>query len=82
MAFLGQWLVGLMAGAGRDHNVFYRLLGVMTSPFTRVLRRITPRFVLDRHVPLAAFLVLSVAWVYLTATKIELCLQSGVNTCR
>ena len=82
MALLGQWVVGLLAGAGRERNVFYKLLEVMTSPFVKLMRLITPRVVLDRHVPLAAFLLLSVAWVALTATKINLCVQSGVDACR
>ena len=71
MALAGQWVVGLLAGARRDHNVFYKLLEVVASPFVKLVRRITPRVVLDRHVPLAAFLLLSVAWVALTATKIK-----------
>ena len=82
MAIAGQFLVGLLAGAKRDRNVFYKLLEVMSSPFVKLMRRITPKLVLDRHVPLAAFLLLSVAWVGLTATKINLCLQSGVDACR
>lgn len=82
MAFLGQWLVGLMAGAGRDKNVFYKLLEVVTSPFVKLMRWITPRVVLDRHLPLASFLLLAVAWVALTATKIDLCLRSGIEACR
>jgi hypothetical protein len=82
MALAGQWAVGLLAGAKRDRNVFYRLLEVVTSPFVKLMRLITPRVVLDRHLPLAAFLLLCVAWVALTATKINLCLQSGVDACR
>jgi hypothetical protein len=82
MAFAGQWVVGLLAGGGRERNVFYKLLEVTTSPFVKLVRRITPRVVLDRHVPLAAFLLLIVAWFALTATKINLCLQTGVDACR
>ena len=43
MALLGQWLVGLLAGAGRDGNFFYRLLGVLTGPFVRLARVLSPR---------------------------------------
>ena len=82
LSIAGQWMVGLLAGAGRDRNVFYKLLGVMASPFVKLVRRIAPRVVLDRHVPLAAFLLLSFVWLALTATKINLCLQSGVEACR
>ena len=82
MALAGQWFVGLLAGCGRERNVFYKLLAVMASPFVKLVRRIAPRVVLDRHVPLATFLLLGFAWVALTATKIDLCLQSGVTACR
>ncbi len=82
MAIAGQWAVGLLAGAGRDRNVFYKLLALLTSPFVKLMRVISPRVVLDRHLPLATFLLLSVAWVALTATKINLCLQSGIDSCR
>ncbi len=82
MAIAAQWVVGLLAGAKRDRNVFYKLFEVVASPFVKLVRRITPRVVLDRHVPLAAFLLLSVAWFALTATKINLCVQSGVDACR
>lgn len=82
MAFAGQFVLGLLAGAKRERNVFYKLLEVMTSPFVRAVRVIKPKAVLDRHVPLAAFLLLCVVWVALTATKISLCVQAGVATCR
>jgi ABC-type uncharacterized transport system permease subunit len=82
MGLVGQWALGLLAGAKRDRNVFYKLLEVLTSPFVKLVRLITPRIVLDRHIPLAAFVLLSVAWLVLTATKINLCLQSGVDACR
>lgn len=82
MALAGRWVVGLLAGAGRERNVFYKLLEVISSPFVRLVRLVTPRVVLDRHIPLAAFLLLAVGWVALTATKIGLCLQAGVDTCR
>ena len=49
LAFAGQWLLGLLAGKRRDSNLFYRLLQVLTTPFVRAARLITPRLVLDQH---------------------------------
>ena len=43
---------------------------------------ISPRFVLDRHVPLGAFLLLTVVWFVAVITKINLCLQIGPGACR
>jgi len=82
MALAGQWVVGLLAGAGRDRNIFYKLLEVIASPFVKLVRLGSPRVVLDRHVPLATFLLLSVAWVALTASRISMCLEIGVDACR
>ncbi len=82
MALLSQWLLGLLAGARRETNMFYKLLQVITSPFVKVTRMISPRFVLDRHVPLGAFLLLTVVWFVAVIAKINLCLQLGPGACR
>ena len=82
MAFAGQWLLGLLAGAKRDSNFFYRLLAVVTNPFLRGARLISPRIVVDRHLPLVAFLMLSFIWLASTLTKVQMCLEAGVHTCR
>ena len=82
MALLGQGLLGLLAGAGREGNLFYRLLSVITSPFVRAARWASPRVVLDRHVPLVAFLVMALVWLSATVVKLSLCLEAGVQTCR
>lgn len=82
MALAGQFLLGLMAGHKRESNYFYRLLQVLTGPFVKGMRLITPRIVIDRHIPLAAFVLLSMVWVFSTLVKINLCLQIGVEQCR
>lgn len=82
LALLGQWLLGLLAGARRDSNPFYRALQLVTRPVVLLVRRITPRVVLDRHVPVAAFVLLAMAWLAATIAKIDLCLQLGVQACR
>lgn len=82
LAFAGQWLLGLLAGQRRATNLFYRVLQTLTSPFVRGARWITPRLVLDRHLPLVAFLVLAFAWLAATISKISICLQTGANLCK
>ncbi|KWT78665.1 MULTISPECIES: hypothetical protein [unclassified Variovorax] len=82
LAMAGQWLLGLLAGRGRESNFFYRLLQILTNPVVKAVRLITPRFVLDRHIPLAAFLALLSVWLLSTIAKINLCLQMGVQACR
>ncbi len=82
MALAGQFLLGLLAGAKRDTNFFYQLLQVMTKPFVKGMRLVTPKVVIDRHIPLAAFVALSMVWVVTTIAKVNLCLQIGVELCR
>lgn len=82
LAMVGQWVLGLLVGARRDSNLFYQLLDVLTRPFVRFTRLISPRVVLDRHIPLAAFLLLASLWLLSTGAKIKLCLQIGLEQCR
>lgn len=82
MALLGQWLLGILAGAKRDTNFFYRVLQVMTQPFVRIARLLSPRVVLDRHVPLVAFLLLAFTWFVATVAKINICLEIGMEACK
>ncbi|MBC7941751.1 MAG: hypothetical protein H7Z19_18685 [Chitinophagaceae bacterium] len=82
LALIGQWLLGLLAGAQRDGNLFYRLLKVMTNPFVRGARWVAPRVVLDRHLPMVAFLLMAFVWLAATAFKIRLCLDVGVQSCQ
>lgn len=82
LALAGQFVLGLLAGARREGNLFYKLLQTLTGPFVRGVRLITPRVVLDRHIPLAAFVLLAMVWVIVTIVKINLCLQLGVEHCK
>jgi hypothetical protein len=82
MALAGQWLLGLLAGGKREGNVFYRTLDVLTRPFVKAMRLVTPRVVLDRHIPLAAFVALCMIWIVATLAKVQICLQIGVSQCR
>ena len=64
LALLGQFLVGVFAWGRREGNVVYRLFQIVASPFTWVARKVSPRIVLDQHIPLVAFLLLAFAWVF------------------
>lgn len=82
LALLGQWLLGLLAGAKRDKNLFYQILQIIGKPFVVVARYVSPRFVLERHLPLVAFLLLAFVWLGVTILKIQTCLQIGMELCR
>ena len=82
MALLGQWVLGLLAGAQRDRNLFYQVFQIVTRPLVTGVRLITPKVVIDRHIPLVAFLLLTFVWVVATITKIDLCVRIGVHLCK
>ncbi len=82
LALLGQWLLGLMAGSKRDKNLFYQILQIMGKPFLVVARLVSPKFVVERHLPLVAFLLLAFVWLGATIVKIQTCLQIGVGLCK
>ncbi|MEN9778969.1 MAG: hypothetical protein ACO258_11370 [Burkholderiaceae bacterium] len=82
LALAGQWLLGLLAGAKREQNLFYQVLGILTKPFVRAARFLSPRVVLDRHVPLVAFLLLGFVWFFALAAKLRICIEMGVELCK
>jgi hypothetical protein len=82
LSLAGQWVLGLLAGAKREQNLFYQLFQVLTRPWITGARWIAPKVVLDRHLPLVAFLVLSFVWIVATLTKIDLCVRMGVHLCK
>ncbi|HRD95125.1 MAG TPA: hypothetical protein PLA97_01830 [Rubrivivax sp.] len=82
MALVGQAVLYVLAGAKRDGNFFYQLLKILTRPFIAAARFITPRQVLDAHVPLVAFLLLLLTWAVVTFEKIRHCVGVDMVGCR
>lgn len=82
LCLAGQWVLGLLAGAKREQNLVYQLFQVLTRPLISGARLISPRVVLDRHLPLVAFLLLFFIWLVATITKIDICVRIGVHLCK
>ena len=82
LALAGQGVLFVLAGPKRDSNFFYRLLQLLSKPFTIVVRRITPRQVADLQVPIVTFFLVVIAYAVVTLERIELCLKIGVEQCR
>lgn len=82
LALAGQWVLGLLAGAKKDSNLFYQILEIMGRPFVTVARLVSPKVVIDRHVPLVAFLLVGLVWFVATVLKIQTCLRIGVALCQ
>ena len=77
-ALLGQGVLALLAGKYREDNIFYRVLRIVASPAVRAVRFITPRLILDAHVPFLTFFLLFWLWVALALVKRHLCGLHGL----
>jgi hypothetical protein len=85
LALAGQGVLYVLAGARREQNLFYTALRVVSKPFTAVVRRVTPRQVADRHVPVVTFFLLLLVYAIVTFERIDLCVTSqmvGQAGCR
>ncbi len=82
LALCGQWLLGWLTGASRNGNPFYAFLRLLGRPWIGVARWLSPKVVLDRHLPLVAFLLLMLVWGAASLVKVGICLQMGVNLCK
>lgn len=65
LALFGQLMVGIFNWRARQQNIVYRTLELIASPFVKLIRLVTPKVVLDQHIPLAAFMVLVFAYFWL-----------------
>ena len=82
MFIIGRFLLGLLAGSNRDNNVFWQLLDVASKPALWLTRKVSPKLILDQHIPLATSSWLLIAWVVVVQLKIEICLELGVAACQ
>jgi uncharacterized protein YggT (Ycf19 family) len=69
LALLGLGAVALLAGARRHTNPIYQLFAVVTRPVIRAVRYITPKPIIDKHVPFVAFFLLFWLWIFLAWAK-------------
>jgi uncharacterized protein YggT (Ycf19 family) len=66
---LGQGLLALLAGSRRHTNTIYKLFVIVTAPILKALRAVTPRQIIDKHLPFIAFAVLFWCWIALAWLK-------------
>jgi hypothetical protein len=62
---LGQGVLYVLAGRNRDRNLFYQVFQIVTRPVLRFARWMTPKVIVDRHIPFVAFLLVGWIWVIL-----------------
>ena len=76
---LGQGILFVLAGKARHENFVYQMFVIVTDPVLKLTRFITPRFVRDDHIPVAAFLLLVWLWIGLAIAKRYVCVSQGLD---
>jgi hypothetical protein len=82
LALIGQALVyALSRVVGQDPsgNFFYRTLKTIVSPFSWLVRRVTPKVVDDKHIPIAVFGLLAIAYVWVLFMLADVCIGHGLT---
>jgi hypothetical protein len=68
-ALIGQGVLYLLAGEGREQNMFYRVVKLIASPAVWAARKLSPKIVVDRHIPWVALFLVIVLGVALTVAQ-------------
>ena len=76
---IGRGAMYLLGGAAREQYFIYQLCQKATEPLVRVPRIITPRFVIDRHVPFVTFILLVWIGLMLIYLRRAICLAQQLN---
>lgn len=66
---LGRGLLALLAGNRRQGNMMYKLFVIVTAPVLKMVRKVTPPQIIDRHLPFVAFALLFWLWIGLAYLK-------------
>jgi uncharacterized protein YggT (Ycf19 family) len=80
LSLLGQGIVGAFNWRRRQDNFVYQLFSILTRPVVSVVRKVTPRVVLDEHVPLVTFLLLFFAYFLVGFWHRDVCLADLTQT--
>ena len=78
LLLLGQALVFLLSFGRHESNPIYRVFRFFTRPVVSPVRLITPRFVVDQHVPAVALFILFWVWVGLKFWQVVLAHEAGL----
>ena len=82
MFIVGRFILGLLAGAKRQTNIFWQMLDIASKPALWLTRAVRPKIILDQHIPLATASWLLVAWVLTVKTKVDLCIETTGGMCQ
>jgi len=71
---IGRGAMYILGGAAREQNFIYQLFKKGTEPLVKCTRIITPRFVVDQHVPFVTFILLVLTGLLLIQGRRAICL--------
>lgn len=69
MLVLARSLVFAMSLGQHAKNPVHRLLLTATAPLDAIARRLSPRLILNRHMPVVGFFLLLWVWIVLVLAK-------------
>ena len=78
LALAGQGILFVLAGPRRDTNLFYQLLQILSKPFVWPMRKLMPKQVEARHVPVVTFFLLLLAYAVVTFERTNLCVTQNL----
>jgi hypothetical protein len=73
-ALIGQGVLALLAGNTRQNNFVYQIFQIVTRPIIRAVRAISPKVIVDAHIPFIAFFLLFWIWLGLAYYKHQVCI--------
>jgi hypothetical protein len=79
MFLLGRGALYILAGNKREGNIFYSVLRVVTDPVIRFTRLLTPRIVVDTHIPFVAVMLVSWIWLAIVFWALPAMCASGYD---
>ena len=83
LSLLGQGVLFVLAGGSHQNNFFYKLLNTVSSPFTAVVRKLTPKALSPGQVGMITFvLVATCSFVVFAERGYLMCEQLGHTDCR
>jgi hypothetical protein len=83
LSLLGQGALFILAGGRHRDNFFYKVLVTLASPFTVIVRKLTPKSLSDGQVGLITFMLVAVLSFMVFAERGNLlCEQAGYSDCR
>src|SRR5512134_3252429 len=83
LSLLGQGALFILAGGRHRDNFFYKLLVTLSSPFTVIVRKLTPKSLSNGQVGFITFMLVAVcSFVVFAERGYLLCVELGHPDCR